>query len=127
MAPGRSFTTNRNQFRADDAWEKANFKERKLAAQEGRDPIVLEQITLHSCRHTFASLMIAAGINAKALSTFMGHANISITLDRYGHLMPGSEAEAADLLDAYLSAQRVTGMQPQCATMRSLRRKPKPP
>jgi len=27
--------------------------------------------------------------NAKALSTFMGHANISITLDRYGHLMPG--------------------------------------
>jgi hypothetical protein len=35
--------------------------------------------------------MIAAGVNAKALSTFMGHANILITLDRYGHLMPGSE------------------------------------
>ena len=46
--------------------------------------------------------MIAAGVNAKALSTFMGHANIAITLDRYGHLMPGSEAEAAGLLDAYL-------------------------
>ena len=29
----------------------------------------------HDCRHTFASLMIAAGVNAKALSTFMGHAN----------------------------------------------------
>ena len=50
--------------------------------------------------------MIAAGVNAKALSTFMGHANISITLDRYGHLMPGSESEAADLLDAYLAEQR---------------------
>ncbi len=36
----------------------------------------------------------------------MGHANISITLDRYGHLMPGSENEAAELLDAYLTAQR---------------------
>jgi hypothetical protein len=35
----------------------------------------------------------------------MGHANISITLDRYGHLMPGNEAEAAGLLDAYLDAQ----------------------
>jgi hypothetical protein len=46
--------------------------------------------------------MIAAGVNAKALSTYMGHANISITLDRYGHLMPGSEDEAAELLDAYL-------------------------
>jgi len=50
--------------------------------------------------------MIAAGVNAKALSTFMGHSGVSITLDRYGHLMPGSEAEAAGLLDAYLVAQR---------------------
>jgi hypothetical protein len=31
--------------------------------------------------------MIAAGVNAKALSTFMGHANIAITLDLYGHLL----------------------------------------
>jgi hypothetical protein len=50
--------------------------------------------------------MIAAGVNAKALQSFMGHANISITLDRYGHLMPGSEAEAAGLLDAYMKAER---------------------
>ena len=47
--------------------------------------------------------MIAAGVNAKALSTYMGHANIGITLDRYGHLMPGNEAEAAGLLDVYLN------------------------
>jgi hypothetical protein len=59
-----------------------------------------------SLRSRPASPMIAAGVNAKALSTFMCHANISITLDRYGHLMPGSEAEAAELLDAYLAAQR---------------------
>ena len=75
--------------RADAAW-----------AAAGQD-----RITLHECRHTFASLMIAAGVNAKALQTFMGHANISETLGRYGHLMPGSEAEAAGLLDAYLTAQ----------------------
>jgi hypothetical protein len=36
----------------------------------------------------------------------MGHANISITLDRYGHLMPGSEEEAAGLLDGYLEAHQ---------------------
>ena len=30
------------------------------------------------------------------------HANISITLDRYGHLMPGNEAEARGMLEAYL-------------------------
>jgi hypothetical protein len=50
--------------------------------------------------------MIAAGVNIKALSVFMGNATVGITLDRYGRLMPGSEEEAAGLLDAYLAAQR---------------------
>lgn len=39
-------------------------------------------------------------VNAKALATFMGHSSVQTTLDRYGHLMPGSEDEAAGLLDA---------------------------
>jgi len=63
----------------------------------------VDPLTLHAARHTYASLMIAAGVNAKALSTFMGHANIAITLDLCGHLMPGSEAEAGSLLDSYLA------------------------
>ncbi len=49
--------------------------------------------------------MIAAGVNVKALSAFMGHANIGITLDQYGHLLPGAEDEAAGLLDAFLARQ----------------------
>jgi hypothetical protein len=53
--------------------------------------------------------MIAAGVNAKALQTFLGHASITETYDRYGHLMPGSEAEAAELLDGYLGAQVTRG------------------
>ena len=36
----------------------------------------------------------------------MGHSSMSITLDRYGHLMPGNEAEAASLLDTYLSTSK---------------------
>jgi integrase len=47
--------------------------------------------------------MIAAGVNAKSLATYMGHASVTITYDRYGHLMPGNESEAAALLDAYLA------------------------
>jgi integrase len=62
----------------------------------------LISITLHERRHTFASFMIAAGVNAKALSIYMGHSSITITQDRHGHLMPGSETEAARLLDDYL-------------------------
>jgi hypothetical protein len=37
----------------------------------------------------------------------LGHASISITLDRYGHLFPGSGDEAVALVDAYL--ERTTG------------------
>ena len=62
----------------------------------------LSGLTLHEARHTFASLMIAAGANAKQIQTYMGHASISITYDLYGHLLPGDEAQAAALLDAYL-------------------------
>jgi integrase len=62
----------------------------------------LSPLGFHEARHTFASLMIAAGVNAKALSTYMGHSSVTITYDRYGHLMPGNEDAAAELLDAYL-------------------------
>jgi integrase len=86
-------TTSSSPFRAQGVQHRADrlWKEAKL-----------NRLTFHDCRHTYASLMIAAGCNAKALSTFMGHSSIQITMDRYSHLMPGSEEEAAGLLDAYL-------------------------
>ena len=52
--------------------------------------------------------MIAAGINTKALSTYMGHSSITITLDRYGHLLPGNEQQAAQLLDTWLTQATAT-------------------
>jgi hypothetical protein len=48
--------------------------------------------------------IIEQGVNVKALSTFMGHASVAFTLDRYGHLFPGAESEAGGLLDTYLNA-----------------------
>jgi integrase len=83
----RPFTPSNVRKRANAAWARAG----------------LERIGLHECRHTFASFMIAADVNAKALSAYMGHSSVTITLDRYGHLMPGNESEAADRLDAYLA------------------------
>jgi integrase len=99
------FTITPTGRRAKTAWKAENDRRLQAAEKAGESPDsveLLQPIMLHECRHTFASLMIAAGVNAKALSTYMGHATISITLDRYGHLMPGNEAEAAGLLDAYL-------------------------
>ena len=92
---GKSASPAANTTRADDAWKTAK----------------LERITLHEARHTYASMMIAARVNTKAPSTYMGHANISITPVRYGHLTPGNEAEAATLLDVCLQQRRCRCLQ----------------
>jgi integrase len=65
---------------------------------------LLEPITLHECRHTFASLLIDAGVNPKAIQEFMGHATIGETFSRYGQLMPGARNQARELVDAYMRA-----------------------
>jgi integrase len=98
----RPFDPESLNRRARKAWQCMNTKR----AERRLEPIA--PIGLHECRHTFASLMIAASVNAKALSTYMGHSTIAFTLDRYGHLMPGNEDEAAGLLDAYLGRATLT-------------------
>jgi integrase len=83
---GQPFDDEEVRARAAEVWAEAK----------------LEPIGLHEARHTAASVMIAAGVNVKALSEFLGHSSITTTLDLYGHLLPGSLAEAAGLVDAYL-------------------------
>lgn len=46
----------------------------------------LDAITLHGLRHSCASFLIAQGYNMKIVQDWLGHANISITADIYGHL-----------------------------------------
>ena len=90
---GNAFCPEAAARRAKLAWRKAK----------------LDPIGLHECRHTYAAFMIAAGVNAKALSTYMGHSSITVTLDRYGHLMPGNEREAASMLASYLQTAISSG------------------
>jgi len=89
--------------RALSAWAAANATQAAALGRPLRGAEALTPIGLHEARHTFASLLIAAGANAKALSVMMGHASIAITFDRYGKLMPGAEAEAGHKLSAYLA------------------------
>lgn len=89
--------------RAARAWEAANEHEHEAAQEQGREPLLLLPITLHECRHTFASLLIDAGVNPKAIQEFMGHATTEETFSRYGHLMPGAREQARELVDAYMT------------------------
>lgn len=54
----------------------------------------IERFTFHAFRHTHASLLLNAGISYKELQYRLGHANISMTLDTYGHLSKDKEKEA---------------------------------
>lgn len=113
----RPFTPSNIRLRAQRAWARTlacghpkagdpdhaeSAKPTWFCAECNESRPAIDPIGLHECRHTFASLMIGAGVNAKTLSTYLGHSSITITFDRYGHLMPGNEGEAAALLDAYL-------------------------
>jgi integrase len=88
---------------ADDPFDPSTVVDR---ARKAWAKVGMPSIGLHECRHTFASLMIVAGVNAKALATYMGHASVTITFDLYGPLMPGNEQEAAGRLDALLDGAR---------------------
>jgi integrase len=106
--PDVAFAADSVQDRADAAWKAENDRRVEAAEETGVDPVLLQRLTFHDCRHTYASMMIAAmsespqGFNPKLLSTVMGHSTIAITIDRYGHLFPGDEQLAAGALDAFL-------------------------
>jgi integrase len=81
----------------------------------------LRPIKLHECRHTYASLLIAADTPRKALATYMGHAQVATTEDIYGHLFPGHEADTARRVQRYLDAGYVSetnGSRPDSVTTR---------
>ena len=52
-------------------------------------PILPENMTPHTLRHTFCTKMALAGMNPKSLQYIMGHKNIEITMNYYAHSDPG--------------------------------------
>jgi len=59
----------------------------------------LPHTRFHDLRHAHASFLIKQGIPAKVISERLGHSGISITMDTYGHLMPGMDGIAAQKFD----------------------------
>lgn len=55
-------------------------------------------LDFHALRHTCGSWLCMAGVHPKKVQRIMRHANISLTMDTYGHLFPGDEAEAVNSL-----------------------------
>ncbi len=59
----------------------------------------LPRTRFHDLRHTFASMMLLAGVNMKVISDMMGHSSVAFTMDTYGHLIGGQQRAAMKKLD----------------------------
>jgi integrase len=104
--------------RSDSVWNSDNFRadvfaktvKRAAATVEPARRADFERLDFYDLRHTFASLMIAAGANPLQLAEALGHSDQygrpdpTLVWKRYGHLYPGSTREAAAALDRHLKA-----------------------
>ncbi len=59
----------------------------------------LRHVRLHDLRHSFASFLIQNGESLAYVKEQLGHHSIQITVDTYGHLVPGGNRQAVDRLD----------------------------
>lgn len=70
---------------------------RRLLEKAGIRPL-----RLYDLRHTAATLAVAAGVSVKVISDQLGHASISFTLERYSHVLPSIQDEAAAKVERML-------------------------
>lgn len=62
----------------------------------------LPKIRFHDLRHTCATLLLRQGVNPKFVQELLGHADISLTLNVYSHVLPDMGDAAAGAMDAAL-------------------------
>lgn len=62
----------------------------------------LPDIRFHDLRHTAATLMLQQGIHPKIVQERLGHAQISMTLSTYSHVLPSMQNDAAEKMDDLL-------------------------
>ena len=75
----------------------------------------IRKIRLHDLRHTFGSLLIQNGAGIVYVKDQMGHSSIQVTVDTYGHLIPGANVSFVDRLD-HKPPKKVASKPQQSAT-----------
>jgi len=104
------------QANAGDAWEGTSTDDRIFTNEVGR-PLFPTSITrwmnkfikrtglpassVHSLRHTYASLLIADGTPLVVVSSNLGHAQVSTTSNIYSHVISSAAAKATEVFDKF--------------------------
>lgn len=82
-----------------------NYMERHFGPALARAGLP-DAVRFHDLRHSCAAILIAQGWGPKPIQERLGHASIRTTLDRYGHLFEGHDADLMDGLDATIRGTR---------------------
>lgn len=83
------------------------------AWRPARDAAGITEGGLHQLRHCYASVLLAGGVDVKALSEYLGHHDAAITLRVYSHLMPSAEGRALRAVEAALDQHHVPHTSPE--------------
>jgi integrase len=98
--------SNQRETQHDLIFHKAGqpLRQRKIKVEFRRLLAVagIRSIRLYDLRHTAATLAVAAGVSVKVISDQLGHASISFTLERYSHVLPSIQDEAAAKVERML-------------------------
>lgn len=114
-------TDTRGRMMSDTAWKRMwesylldlNVKYGKFTKQPsskfdpGGVPFVIPRLTPHMLRHTAATNMILAGMDAVSVQAQMGHANIQTTLNIYTHVTAEHRQTQVEKLDAFLASRYI--------------------
>jgi integrase len=92
----RVFEPSTVRMRAAKAWEEANV----VRAEWGKPPLV--PIGLHELRHSYVSMMHAAGVPLERIGDYCGHSTVHMT-NQYRHLLKGHGDDSTTKMDAYLA------------------------
>ena len=79
--------------------------------------IVIDKITPHMLRHTYATMLFDAGVDVKSAQKFLGHSDIEVTLEVYTHLSKFKEDKAIRSLDEHLKERK---KEPEIRLLRAL-------
>ena len=86
------FINNVGKLLDEQNWYKRVFK-------KALDKAELRSIRVHDLRHTYATLLLQAGVPMMYVKEQLGHYSIKVTVDTYGHWIPEGNNDAVDKLD----------------------------
>ena len=85
---------------------RSNFRKRYWKPAVNRAELDPE-LRFHDLRHSCASILISSGAHPKEIQARLGHASITTTLDRYGHLLPSLGSQLDESLEVVFREARL--------------------